>query len=65
MSNFTFLFICDLFSIEGETINITTIYKMGLGARGYLLYQGLINSIQGLCKTETEMANTNKYIGQT
>ncbi len=33
---------------------------MGLGARGCLLYQGLRHSIKGSCKTETEMANTNK-----
>ncbi len=33
---------------------------MGLGARKYLLYQGLRHSIKGSCKTETEIANTNK-----
>ncbi len=49
-----------VFSIEGETININTLYKMGLGPIEHLLYRGLRLSIIGLCKTEAEIANTNK-----
>ena len=35
-----FWFIPDLFGIDDETINIDTLYKMGLGAREHLIYQG-------------------------